>query len=360
MTRDLVVTSLTPTLSSGTGLRTYGVIAALARHRPIDVAYIVHDGDTPAREYSTLMRPLAASRGVRRGLAYAGARRRGVTGDLARGVSPELAHAADGVPGETRLIADGPVVAGALLPLARRREVVYLAHNLESAFRGQGPGLARFERTVLRTFSESWMATRADQRGATALAGEEVATRYVPNVVDVRRIVPVEPSGREVLLFVGDFTYAPNREGLRFLVDEALPVAWRSRPGLRLLVAGRGVVEPPSDPRVEVLGFVDDLRSAYARADAVVVPLLHGGGSPLKFIEALAYGLPVIAARHAAGLLEDGTPDEHFLVAADPARFAEAVSCLFEDVGRARRLGAAGRALAERSYSVEALASLLA
>jgi glycosyltransferase involved in cell wall biosynthesis len=90
------------------------------------------------------------------------------------------------------------------------------------------------------------------------------------------------------------------------------------------------------------------------------VPLLHGGGSPLKFIEALAYGLPVIAARHAAGLLEDGTPDEHFLVAADPAGFAEAVSYLFEDVGRARRLGAAGRALAERSYSVEALASLLA
>ena len=58
------------------------------------------------------------------------------------------------------------VVAGALLPLTRRREVVYLAHNVESAFRGQGPGLARFERAVLRACSESWMATRVDQRGA--------------------------------------------------------------------------------------------------------------------------------------------------------------------------------------------------
>jgi polysaccharide biosynthesis protein PslH len=363
MTRDLVVSSLTPTLASGTGLRTYGVVAALARERPVGVVYVVHDGDAPAPEYSTLEAvrtlPLTATRGPRRGWHYARARSRGVPADLARGISPELAGAAGSAPNDTRVIADGPVAAGALLPLARHREVVYLAHNLESAFRQQGSALVRFERTVLRTFSESWMATRADQQGAVELAGEQIRTRYVPNVVDVRRIVPVEPSGGEVLVFVGDFTYGPNREGLRFLVDDVLPIAWRSRPGVRLLVAGRGAVDPPSDERIEVLGFVEDLRAVYARAGAAVVPLLHGGGSPLKFVEALAYGLPVIASRHAAGLLEDGIPDEHFLLAADPAEFADAVSALFEDRQRARTLGAAGRKLAERSYSIDALATLL-
>ena len=65
------------------------------------------------------------------------------------------------------------VVAGALLGLARRREVVYLAHNLESGFRtDSGAGdLAAFERDVLSTFSESWMATRADVSGAVQLGG---------------------------------------------------------------------------------------------------------------------------------------------------------------------------------------------
>jgi glycosyltransferase involved in cell wall biosynthesis len=363
MTRDLVVTSLTPTLASGTGLRTYGVIATLARRRAVEVAYIVHDGDTPAPEYGSLetvhMLPLSASRGLRRGLEYARARRRGVPNYLARGFSPELARAADRATSETRVIADGPVAAGALLPLARRREVVYLAHNLESGFRELGPALARFERDVLRTFSESWMATRADQRGATELAGQKVRTLYVPNVVDVQPIATVEPPGGEVLLFVADFTYAPNREGLRFLADEVLPIVWQSRPGVRLLVAGRGGVAPPSEERIELLGFVEDLRSVYKRADAAVVPLLHGGGSPLKFVEALAYGVPVITTRHAGGLLEDGTPNEHFLVAADAAGFAHAVSLVFEDRLRARRLGAAGRMLAERSYSIDALARLL-
>jgi glycosyltransferase involved in cell wall biosynthesis len=363
MTRDLVVSSLTPTLTSGTGLRTYGVVAALARERAVEVAYVVHGGDTPAPEYSALpgvrMRPLSASRGPRRGWQYARARGRGVPGEFARGISPELAGAARSAAGDTRVIADGPVAAGALLPLARRREVVYLAHNLESGFRGNGAALAQFERSVLRTFSESWMATRADGRGAEKLAGLEGRTRYVPNVVDVRRILPVEPPAAEVLAFVGDFTYAPNREGLRFLIDEVLPIAWRTRPEIRLLVAGRGAVDPPSEERIELLGFVEDLRSVYARAGAAVVPLLHGGGSPLKFVEALAYGLPVIATRHAAGLLEDGVANEHFLSASDPVEFAAAVSSLFADRQRARRLGAAGRKLVDCSYSVEALAALL-
>jgi len=34
-----------------------------------------------------------------------------------------------------RVIADGPVAATALAPLARRRPVIYNAHNLESGFR---------------------------------------------------------------------------------------------------------------------------------------------------------------------------------------------------------------------------------
>jgi len=213
---------------------------------------------------------------------------------------------------------------------------------------------------VLRTFAESWMATRADQQGAVELVGDTVHTRYVPNVVDVRRIVPVEPAGEGAVLFVGDFTYPPNREALHFLSEQVLPIAWERRAELRLLVVGRGLGDPPGDPRVQVLGFVEDLRSVYARADAVVVPLLHGGGSPLKFIEALAHGLPVIATAHSSRLLEDGRTGEDFLVAADAREFATALERVLADSDLAARLGAAGRRLAARSYSIESLASLLA
>jgi glycosyltransferase involved in cell wall biosynthesis len=363
----LVVTAITPALRSGTGLRTYGVTAALARHHAVEVAYVLWGAREPAAEYEQLagvtLRQLGASRGAGRAIAFARARALGVPRDLARGVSPALTAAARSAPSDAWVIADGPVVAAALRPLARRRPVVYLAHNLESGgFRRESDraALERFERDILRTFSESWMATRADEQGAKRLAGEGVVTRYVPNVVDADRIVPIVPSGRERLLFVADFTYAPNREALTFLIDSVLPALWERRPGVRLTALGAGLPEAPRDPRIEAPGFVEDLPGEYGKTGVVLVPLRRGGGSPLKFIEGLAYGLPVVATGHAARLLEDGVAGRDFLAADSGTEFAAAIELLLSYPERAAAIGAAGRDLAVRRYSVPTLASLLA
>ena len=364
---DLLLTAFAPSLSSGRGVRTYGVTAALARHGPVELAYVAFGGEGLAPEYGALptvtSSVVQASRGLRRGISYLRARQHGVPSSLARGISPELLSKARGTPSDVRVIADGPVVAGALLPLARAgsREVVYLAHNFESGFRTEwGTGdLEAFERTLFQSFSESWMATRFDLGAAIELGGDSVKGRYVPNVVDVNRIERVTQSGQDRVLFIGDFTYQPNREGLAFLAEEVLPLVWEHRPQLRVSAVGRGLSEPPADSRIETPGFVQDLRTAYLASDAVAVPLLHGGGSPLKFVEGLAYGLPVVATRHAAGLLEDGVPGTHFLAAGSAAEFAQALELVISDGARAAELGAAGRELAARCYSIDALAKLL-
>jgi glycosyltransferase involved in cell wall biosynthesis len=360
-----LVSSVTPTLRSGAGLRSYGVTAALARHDAVEISYVVFGEARPAPEYEALSnvttRPLHGSRGLRRGLEYLRARARGVPGLIARGVSPELSRAPHDAPADARMIADGPVVAAALLPLTKTREIVYLAHNLESGFRtewGRGD-IKSFERDVLRSFSESWMATRADVDAAVELGGAKVNARYVPNVINIGRIEPVAPSGLGRVLFVGDFTYEPNREGLGFLADRVMPLVWERRPEVRVSVVGRGLTDPPVEERIDVLGFVEDLGSAYAAADVVAVPLLQGGGAPLKFTEALAYGLPVVATDHAARLLEEGIPGEHFIAAGSPAEFAEALLLLLSDRARAREVGTAGRRVAARCYSIDTLAAIL-
>jgi glycosyltransferase involved in cell wall biosynthesis len=371
--RDLLVTTHTPVLRSGQMVRTYGVARALAAHRGLDLLYARFDAPEPDAAFSAIpgiaLHAAAPSRGARRLLAYADALASGVPAGFARGISPELVDRASALASAEdrgRVIADGPIAAAALRRLAARRAVIYNAHNLESVFRGDLASasrrhvhlLQRFERAVLSRASEAWMVSEPDLEGARALC-PSAKLRYAPNVVDVAAIVPVAACVSERrALFVASFSYEPNRNGLRFLLDEVFPRVWAQLPDARLALVGAGLESPPSeDPRVETLGFVEDLAGAYASASCVVVPLLDGGGTPLKLIEALAYGLPVVATpRASSGLaLRDG---EHCLIAGDAPAFAAALVRVLSQ--GAPELARNGRELVERRYSIETLSSLLA
>jgi len=370
---DVLVSVHTPILRSGRAVRTYGVARALAAAGSgVTFVYVRFGGDEPDAAHRAIpgirFETVEPSRGLRRLLAYGLARARGVPGDFARGVSPELVAAVERVAPDpaTRVIADGPVEAAALAGLAKRRPVIYNAHNVESAYRheldassglGSPERLQRFERGVLARSAECWMVSEADAAAARTLC-PDANVRLVPNVVDVSALDPVVSNvGARRALFVGDFTYEPNRTALRFLLDEAMPRVWEQLPDAKLRLVGAGLDKPPSDDaRVEALGFVEDLADAYADVSVAVVPLLQGGGTPLKFVEALAYALPVVATpRAAAGLdVRDG---EHCLLAEGADDYAEALTRVLRD--GAPGLGERGRALAAERYSIEALTELL-
>jgi glycosyltransferase involved in cell wall biosynthesis len=370
--RDLLVTTHTPILRSGQTMRTYGIARALAAAgEGLTLLYARFEGAEPDGAFSSIpgieLHEVLASRGARRALAYASARASGTPGGFARGVSPELAAAARNLaaaPGRGRVIADGPIAAAALRGLSRRRSVVYNAHNLESGFRGElSPAegsvaaLRRFERGLLGRASESWMVSEAELAAAAELC-PRAHLRYVPNVVDVAAIIPVVPSAEPRAVYVANFAYEPNRNGLRFLLEEVMPLVWERLPQARLRLVGPNLELPGGvDERIEAVGFVARLAEAYDAARCAVVPLLQGGGTPLKFVEALAYGLPVLATpRAAAGLaVSDGSD----CVLADGAgAFAAALTTLLGQ--GAPEIGACGRELAMQRYSIEALAALLA
>jgi glycosyltransferase involved in cell wall biosynthesis len=359
-----------PARGSGRAARTYGIVRALAAGGPVDLLHTRFGAAAPDPAYESLdgvrLHAVTSSRRARRALAWGHARATGVPRAVARGVSPELAAAAEELaeaPDRTRVIAEDAMAAVTLRRLARRRPVIYSANNLESAFRpGRDPdwgsrrSLEAFERRLLSTAAETWMPSRADLEGARKLA-PDAGLRYVPNVVDVAAIdARRDPADPPEALMVADFTYAPNREGLDFLLDEVMPRVWARAPELRLVLAGRGYEAPSgADPRLTVLGFVNRLDPVYSRAACALVPLLSGGGSPLKFIEALAHGLPVVATpRGAAGV--DAESGRHYLEGAGAEGFADAVLRALD----AAPLAAEGRALAQSTYSIEALARQLA
>jgi GT2 family glycosyltransferase/glycosyltransferase involved in cell wall biosynthesis len=139
-----------------------------------------------------------------------------------------------------------------------------------------------------------------------------------------------QPDGREAssMLFVGSFRHNPNLVAVEWFVEHVLPRILEQRPDARLVVAGS---DPP--PRsllakatgaVELLGFVDDVRTELARRGIFVCPILSGSGVRVKLLEAFAAGIPVVSTTVGAeGLARsDG---EFCALADDPAEFARKV-----------------------------------
>jgi glycosyltransferase involved in cell wall biosynthesis len=369
---DLFVAVQTPVLGTGQALRVATLLRALAATGSrVHVLYVRFGADAPSPQLQAVdgltFEGVEPSRGAARAITYAKARATRVPAGWARSISPELVATARrraAEPGVRRVIADGPGAAAALAGLARKRPVIYNAHNLESAYRHElaardlgSPALLRAaERRLLERAAESWMVSEADLAGARELA-PAAKLRLVPNVVDIEAIGAVAPQpGAQRILMVADYTYEPNANGLRFLLDDVMPRVWSERPDAVLRLVGRGLDDPaPGEPRVQAAGFVDDLDAEYAAASCAVVPLLEGGGTPFKFLEALAHGLPVVATpRAAAGLaVRDG---EHYLEGEDAQTFAGALIALTGDgAGDTTALAARGRALVAERYSMAAL-----
>jgi sugar transferase (PEP-CTERM/EpsH1 system associated) len=130
---------------------------------------------------------------------------------------------------------------------------------------------------------------------------------------------------------------------------------------LRVEVAGNGpcaeelqrlASELGVGERIRFLGEIRDVPALLARARMFVLPS-RSEGIPLTVLEAMACGLPVIATR-VGGLpevVEDALTGV-LVPSADPAALAEAVIEIWNDPGRADRMGRSGRRRAEERFDV--------
>ncbi len=186
----------------------------------------------------------------------------------------------------------------------------------------------------------------------------------VPNGVDLDAFsrLPLDGADPGALVFVGAMRYRPNADAARYFVEEILPRLRVTIPGVELAIVG---ADPPPDvvalgemPGVRVTGTVPDVRPWMRNAGVVVVPLLSGGGTRLKILEAFAMGRPVVSTSIGAAGIEarDG---EHLLLADRPEAFARAVTRLATEPGLRERLVERAYALVRDRYQWSSAAERL-
>jgi glycosyltransferase involved in cell wall biosynthesis len=151
----------------------------------------------------------------------------------------------------------------------------------------------------------------------------------------------------------------PNQDSFWWFFRSIVPEIVRRDPRVRITVVGS---HPPRKianlrhPNVEVLGYVEDLRSVMRRSQVCVVPLRVGSGIRIKLLEMFAERRAVVSTSigcEGLGVVDGG----ELLIADDPVGFAAAVVRLLDDDQLRIEIGDRARKHVELRYGWEQIAA---
>lgn len=162
---------------------------------------------------------------------------------------------------------------------------------------------------------------------------------------DVRESSPMR------LLFVGNIDFFPNKQGILHFAESIFPIIKERIPAVELNIVG--LCKDPdfrlklsSIEGVNVLGFVDRLQEEYQNCRAVIVPLYHGSGTSIKFIEGIMMNRPIVSTRTGArGFNDYFQANRHYLLADSDQEFGDYCVELLSDLGK-------GNLMAREAYEI--------
>ena len=137
-----------------------------------------------------------------------------------------------------------------------------------------------------------------------------------------------------------------NVQGLLWFGREVLPLLIAVHPSLRVAVAGGVCVATPEIQGLLKLGVVPDLRAVYACTRLAINPVQSGTGLNIKSVEALGFGMPLLATASGARGLE-AAQGQAMAVADSPAEFAQAALALLANMDELTQLSRGAQVFAQ-------------
>ena len=179
------------------------------------------------------------------------------------------------------------------------------------------------------------------------------------------RFQPEPEKDGQNLLFIGSFRHFPNVAAYRFFTEQVWPLLREKFPMMTVTVvcgpdhltywrAFADSPEPRPDDRIQLLGFVSDVRPLYLEANLVLAPTTVSAGTNVKVLEAMAMQRAVVSTTSGcAGL---GLVHGHSVWVGDtPEAFAAGIATLINDPERRSQMARAASDHAARNFDWQAI-----
>jgi glycosyltransferase involved in cell wall biosynthesis len=261
-----------------------------------------------------------------------------------------------------------PSIASAFLPAVRSAQpgarVIYDTVDLhfvrllrQAEIEQRAPFHEAIERQELETAAASDFTVVTTSHEADVLHTRGVLNVGIVGLSELPAAIVPEYGTRSGILFVGNYSHAPNVDAACWLAREIMPRIWRRNPAILLTLAGADpvrVVKRLAAERVRVPGFIDDLLPVIAAHRVFAAPLRFGAGLKGKIVQAMAAGLPVVTTTVGA---EGIASSERELVIADDAQaFADALLRIYDDPVEWQQYSERAHAQASQRFSPAAVA----
>jgi glycosyltransferase involved in cell wall biosynthesis len=220
-----------------------------------------------------------------------------------------------------------------------------------------------WEPDVANKFQKTIVVSEVDKIILQALKpGLDISV--VPNGIDTTVCHPSKTGKQREknILIVGAMDYEPNVDAAMYFYREIFPAMIKRMPECTLTVVGRNppddILRLNADPKVMVEANVEDVGRYYEKALVSAVALRSGGGTRLKIIESMAFGVPVVSTTIGCEGLE--TKNGRDIIIADtPTDFANSLLEIMSSPTRWSTISGNARTLVEEKYDWDHIARSL-
>ncbi len=156
------------------------------------------------------------------------------------------------------------------------------------------------------------------------LSGKKnIIFNYIPEITTL----PKKLFEKKLLYIASDNEI--NKATIESFITTTFSLILKSHPDTQLLIGGKICKKlSTKNAKVILIGEVENIKNFYSLGDIVINPEMNGTGYKVKTLEALSFGMPVVATTAgAAGAIQPFS--NHLFIADTPEEFTKAVNDLF-------------------------------